>query len=140
MQNHHSLIYREEEREMHPYCDFAGVGLIPWSPLATGILARPWSDMSATQRAQNNQILSVMHQDEDKAIVDRLEEVSKRIGKSMASVAIAWSLKKGVNPILGLGSIQRIDEAVEATKLELSEKDVKALNELYKARAVLPLW
>ncbi|KAJ4311075.1 CSG1/SUR1-like protein [Neodidymelliopsis sp. IMI 364377] len=140
MQNYHNLIYREEEREMHPYCDFAGIGLIPWSPLATGILARPWSEMGATKRAQDNQFLSFMYQEEDKAIVDKLEEVSKRLGKSMASVAIAWSLQKGVNPILGLSSVERVDEAVETIGLELSEDDVRALEEPYRARAVAPMW
>jgi aryl-alcohol dehydrogenase-like predicted oxidoreductase len=140
MQNYHNLIYREEEREMHPYCDFAGVGLIPWSPLATGILARPWSQLGATDRAKKNQYLAYMYQDEDKAIVDRVEEVSKKLGQSMASVATAWSLHKGVNPILGLNSTERIDEAVAAVNLHLNDEDIKALEEPYRARPVAPMW
>ena len=55
MQNYHNFVYCEEEREMHPNCDFAGVGLTPWFPLATGILARLWSQLTATKRAQENQ-------------------------------------------------------------------------------------
>ncbi|KAJ4412173.1 CSG1/SUR1-like protein [Didymella pomorum] len=140
MQNYHNLIYREEEREMHPYCDFAGVGLIPWSPLATGILARPWSQLGATDRAKKNQYLAYMYQNDDKAIVDRVEEVSKKLGQSMASVATAWSLSKGVNPILGLNSTERIDEAVAAVNLRLNDEDIKALEEPYKARSVAPMW
>lgn len=139
MQNYHNLTYREEEREMHPYCDFAGVGLISWSLLATGILTRPWSQLGATDRAKKNQYLAYMYQDEDKAIVDCVEEVSKRLGQSMASVATAWSLKKGISPILGLNSTKRIDEAVAAVNPQLSEEDVKAL-EPYKARAGAPTW
>ncbi|KAF3050195.1 hypothetical protein E8E11_007366 [Didymella keratinophila] len=140
MQNYYNLIYREEEREMHPYCDFAGVGLIPWSPLATGILARPWSQLGATDRAKKNQYLAYMYQDDDKAIVDRVEEVSKKLGQSMASVATAWSLSKGVNPILGLNSTERIDEAVAAVNLQLKDEDIKALEEPYRARPVAPIW
>ncbi|KAH8621924.1 hypothetical protein J4E82_011375 [Alternaria postmessia] len=141
MQNYHNLIYREEEREMHPYCDYAGIGLIPWSPLATGILARPWSEMGATKRAQLSQdLLAWMYSDADKVIVDRVEEVSKQLGQSMASVAIAWSLQKGVNPILGLNSIERIDEAVGAVDLHLSKETVAALEEPYKTRPVAPMW
>jgi aryl-alcohol dehydrogenase-like predicted oxidoreductase len=83
---------------------------------------------------------TLMYQEEDKAIVNRLEEVSKRLGKSMASVAIAWSLKKGVNPVVGLSSVKIIDEAVETIGLDLSEDDVKALEEPYRARDVAPLW
>ena len=140
MQNYHNLLYREEEREMHPYCASAGIGLIPWSPLATGILARPWAELRATDRAKKNQFLAYMYREEDKAIVDRVEEVSKRLGLSMACVATAWSLHKGVNPILGLNSVERIDEAVEAVGVELSKEDVGALEELYRARAVAALW
>ena len=81
-----------------------------------------------------------MYQDDDKAIVDRLEEVSKKLGEGMASIAIAWSLKKGVNPILGLNSIERIDDAVGTVGLELSKEDVTALEEPYKARAVASMW
>lgn len=141
MQNYHNLLYREEEREMLPYCAHAGIGIIPWSPLATGLLARPWADRATTTRAQLNQFLPLMFGEQDKVVVDRLEEVSKRLGRSMASVAIAWSLGKGVNPILGLGSVERIDEAVEAAVGEgLSEGDVRALEEVYSARDVAAMW
>ena len=140
MQNYHNLLYREEEREMHPYCEHAGIGLIPWSPLAQGILARPWSEKASTFRAQNNPFLSLFLSDSDKAIVDRLEEVAKRLGVSMAVVATAWSLKKGVNPILGLQTIERIDEAVAMVNFELSDEDVKLLEEPYRAKPTAPIF
>ncbi|KAF2025924.1 Aldo/keto reductase [Setomelanomma holmii] len=141
MQNYHNLLYREEEREMFPYCQHAGVGLIPWSPLAQGILTRPWSS-DPTLRSTHNQYASLLWSPADKAIVDKLEEVSKRVGKSMAIVAGAWSLKKGVNPILGLGSEKRIDEAVEMVGFakEMSEEVVKELDGVYVAKAVAPVW
>ncbi|KAH7139560.1 NADP-dependent oxidoreductase domain-containing protein [Dendryphion nanum] len=140
MQNYHNLLYREEEREMHPYCNYAGIGLIPWSPLAQGTLARPWKDDASSVRAQNNAIIAMLTNDGDKDVVDRLEEVSKRLGVSMATVATAWSLKKGVNPILGLQSIGRIDEAVETVNFELSDADVEALEEPYRAKAAAPVF
>ncbi|KAH8634234.1 aldo-keto reductase [Alternaria alternata] len=134
MQSYHNLLYREEEREMYPYCAHAGIGLIPWSPLAQGVLTRPWNSEKASVRAKNDLNLMGLHTDGDKMVVDRLEEVSKKLGSSMASVAIAWSLKKGVNPILGLHSRERIDEAVAAVGLKLSDADVQALEEVYKAK------
>lgn len=140
MQNYHNLLDREEEREMHPYCSYAGVGLIPWSPLAQGILARPWKSSTDSVRAANNAYASLISNDGDKEVVERLEEVANRLGQSMAKVAIAWSIKKGVNPILGLQSIERIDEAVEAAGLELSDDDVKLLEEPYRAKARAPVY
>ncbi|KAF1959684.1 Aldo/keto reductase [Byssothecium circinans] len=139
MQNLHSLLYREEEREMHPYCTHAGIGLIPWSPLAQGVLARPWGSGS-TARTESDPFSGMLTSDADKAVVDKVEEVAKKLGVSMAQVATAWSLKKGVHPILGLQSEKRIDEAVEALGVVLSEEDVKVLEEEYKAKSVAPLW
>lgn len=140
MQNYHNLLYREEEREMHAYCAHAGIGLVPWSPLAGGILARPWSARKSTTRSEDNPYVDLIAGPGDQAVVDRLEEVSKRLGKSMAQVATAWSLAKGVNPILGLSSERRIDEAVESVGLVLAEEDIKALEEVYKAKPVAPVF
>ena len=100
---------------MHSYCSHAGIGLIPWSPLAQGTLARPWKDKddSSSIRAQDNPVLAMLTDDSDKPAVDQVEETSKRLGKSMATVATALSLKKKDNPMLGLHSIARIDEAAE---------------------------
>ena len=139
MQNYHNLLYREEEREMHPYCAHAGVGLIPWSPLAQGKLARPWNESSAREESNPFSGLFALS-DADKAIVDKVEEVAGRLGVSMAQVATAWSLSKGVNPILGLQSEKRIDEAVAALDVVLGEEDIKALEEGYVAKAVSPMW
>lgn len=140
MQNYHNLLYREEEREMHPYCNHAGVGLIPWSPLAQGTLARPWKKDEDSTRAETNAYVAMLTDNSDKAVVDRLEEVAKKLNVSMAKVAIAWSIRKGVNPILGLQSIKRIDEAAETVNFELSDEDMKLLEEPYRAKPPAQAW
>ncbi|KAF2731770.1 aldo-keto reductase [Polyplosphaeria fusca] len=140
MQNYHNLLYREEEREMFPYCKDAGIGLIPWSPLAGGYLARPWNNDDKSVREQSDQFKELTVRPGDYIVVNRLEEVAKKLNSTMAKVAIAWSISKGVNPILGLQSIKRIDEAVEGSQLELSEEDIKALDEVYQPKPVAPAW
>jgi aryl-alcohol dehydrogenase-like predicted oxidoreductase len=140
MQNYHNLIYREEEREMIPYCRASGVGCIPWSPVARGALTRPWGERSTKREETDNFLKSLIRSKEtevDKAIVDRLEEVAKKKGVGMAQVAIAWSIKQeGVNPIVGLGSKERIDQAVEAVKVELTEEEAKYLEEPYMSKQI----
>ena len=140
MQNYHNLIYREEEREMLPYCRATGVGCIPWSPVARGVLTRPWNDRSTPREGTDNFLKSFIRSREtetDKAIVDRLEEVAKKRGVGMAQVAIAWSIKQpGVNPIVGLGSKERIDQAVDALKFQLSDEEAKYLEEPYMPKTV----
>lgn len=138
MQNYYNLLYREEEREMLPYCKDTGVGIIPWSPVARGVLARPWGSRGTTREA-TDQFLSMLlnrENETDKKIVDRVEEVAKRRKVGMAGVAMAWTLSKGVNPVVGLSSVTRIDEAVAATKMSLSEDEVKYLEEPYLPKVV----
>ena len=140
MQNFHNLIYREEEREMLPYCAATGVGCIPWSPIARGILARPWSDRSTKRETTDTYLKGQIRRREtetDKVIVDRLEEVSKKKGVSMAQVATAWVLRReGINPIVGLGSKERIDQAVEAIKVKLTDEEARYLEEPYMPKDV----
>lgn len=140
MQNYHNLLYREEEREMIPYCRATGVGVIPWSPVARGVLTRPWGDRTTTREKTDNFLTMLIRNREtetDKAIVDRLEEVAKKKGVGMALVAMAWSLKQpSVNPIVGLGSKERIDQAIEAVKLELSDDEAKYLEEPYLPKVI----
>ncbi|KAM3079981.1 CSG1/SUR1-like protein [Clarireedia jacksonii] len=144
MQNYYNLLYREEEREMIPYCRDTGVGLIPWSPLARGALARP-SDDHSTTREKSEQVLNAMirskETDIDKTIIGRVEEIAKKKGVSMANIATAWCLSKdSVNPILGLGSKERIDQAVESVKFassgKLTEEDIKYLEEGYAPKVI----
>jgi len=138
MQNYYNLLYREEENEMIPYCNHTGVGLIPWSPVARGVLARPWATRD-TLREQTDGFLKALIRSRDDAvdaeIVGRVEKVAKKMGKGMAQVAIAWSLtKKDVCPIVGLNKKERIDEAIEACKIKLSDEDIKYLEEAYQRK------
>lgn len=142
MQNYHNLIYREEEHEMIPYCNDTGIGLIPWSPVARGALARPWNSRNSLREENDSGLHMLVRSRDDKIdeeIVNRVEEVSKKLGKSMAQVAIAWSLSKNMCPIVGLNKKERIDEAIEATKIKLSEEDIKYLEQPYMPRARLVL-
>jgi len=139
MQNYHNLLYREEEREMIPYCHDTGVGIIPWSPLARGVLARPWSSRETKREATDSFLKSQIRAretDGDRAIVGRVEEVARRRGLSMAAVATAWSVGRGGCPILGLNSRERIEEAVENVRVRLGEEDIKFLEDVYLPKAV----
>ena len=140
MQNYHNLIYREEEREMIPYCNDTGVGLIPWSPIARGVLARPYGSRGETLRDSSDKFLQKLYRDKeaeaDKAVVDRVEEVAKKKGISMTAVATAWSLTKGCNPIIGLNSKERIDEAVANVKVTLAEDEIKYIEEPYLPKKI----
>lgn len=143
MQNYYNLLAREEEREMIPYCLDAGVGIIPWSPLARGALARPWGSRS-TVRESSDRTLSAnirgLETQADKAIVDRVEKVAEEKGVSMAQVAMAWSLsKEGVNPIVGLSSKERIDEAVASVEVKLTGEEMSYLEEPYVPKTVMPM-
>ncbi len=123
MQNYHNLLYREEENEMIPYCKATGVGLIPWSPVARGVLCRPWNTRDTKREATDNALKRLIRNQEtevDKAIVDRVEEVAKKNGVSMTTIATAWSIKQGCCPIIGLGSKERVEQAVFNSNWELS--------------------
>ena len=140
MQNYYNLIYREEEREMLPYCADTGVGCIPWSPIARGVLARPWGDRSTLREGTDNFLKNLIRAREsevDEAIVGRLDEVAKKKGVKMAQVATAWVMRREmVNPIIGLGSKERIDEAVAALKVQLTDEEAKYLEEPYLPKLV----
>jgi aryl-alcohol dehydrogenase-like predicted oxidoreductase len=142
MQNYHNLLYREEEREMIPYCLDSGVGLIPWSPLGRGMLARPW-DSRSTLRENTDDFLSRLRgreQESDKTIIKRVEVVAKKRGVTMAQVATAWSLSHPrVNPILGLSSKSRIDEAIDVLQVKLTQEEIVYLEEPYLPKSLVPV-
>ena len=142
MQNHYNLLYREEEREMNPLCRAEGIGLIPWSPLARGFLTgnRSKADFGETVRAKTDDYAQrLYYQDSDFAVVDRLTEVARKLGRPNAQVALAWLLHKpGVTaPIIGASKMQHLDDAIAALDIKLSEEDLKALEEPYKPHPVL---
>jgi aryl-alcohol dehydrogenase-like predicted oxidoreductase len=140
MQNHLNLLYREEEREMLPLCADQGVGLIPWSPMARGRLARPWDTHTArTETDAYGKTLYNASQEADRRVVDAVQRVAQRLGVPMARVALAWVLDKpGVSaPIVGATKIEQLDEAAAAVSLQLSDEDVAELEAPYLPHAVV---
>jgi aryl-alcohol dehydrogenase-like predicted oxidoreductase len=136
MQNHYNLVYREEEREMIPQCLDQGIGVLPWSPLARGLLAgnRTRSGEKLTKRAQTDAFGDSLYRPElDFDIVQRADEVADARGVPTARVALAWLLHKpGVTaPIVGATKQQHLEEALAAERLTLSEDDISRLEELY---------
>lgn len=133
-QSCYNLLYREDERELIPFAKKHGVGLIPWSPNARGVLTRPLGQ--TTNRINSDPTFKRLKFDSlelhEKEIVNRLEEVAKKKGVSMAMVSIAWVLSKGACPIVGLNSVERVDEAVRASSVELTEAEIQYLEELYR--------
>lgn len=140
MQNYHNLLYREEEREMIPYCRATGVGIIPWSPIARGVLARPFDSRGTTVRDQTDNFLNALiraqETETDAAVVGRVEELAKKRGVTMAAVATGWVLSKGECPILGLSTKDRIEEAVRNSNFVLSEDEIKYLEEPYRPKTI----
>ncbi|RPD71318.1 aryl-alcohol dehydrogenase [Lentinus tigrinus ALCF2SS1-7] len=132
MQNHYSLVYREEEREMFPTLKLFGVGSIPWSPLARGLLTRPIDQ--ASKRGSTDWFIGRYKNESTATIVSRVEEIAKKKGVSMAQIAIAWILTKpGVTaPIIGTTSLNNLQDIIGGLDVELSEEEVKYLEEPYK--------
>jgi aryl-alcohol dehydrogenase-like predicted oxidoreductase len=136
MQNHYNLIYREEEREMIPQCLDQGVGVLPWSPLARGLLARSRTAAGErpTTRADTDPFLDSLYRPElDVAVIDRVAEVARERGVSSAQVALAWLLQKpGVTaPIVGATKLDHLEDALAAEELTLSDEEAALLEEPY---------
>jgi len=128
MQNHYSLLYREEEREMNKYCDYSGVGLIPWGPLAAGQLARPLGLTSTREDSAKGTAQEMKKSDADKEIINRVEELAKKKGWAMGQVAQAWINTKVSSPIIGFSSPARMEEAIIPDK-KLTPEEIKYLEE-----------
>ena len=136
MQNHYNLIYREEEREMIPQCIDQGVGVIPWSPLARGLLAgsRTASGEPLTARASSDRFIDSLYRPElDPPVIEGLGDVAAERGVSQAQVALAWLLHKpGVTaPIVGATKLGHVEDALAAEALSLSEDEIRRLEEPY---------
>jgi aryl-alcohol dehydrogenase-like predicted oxidoreductase len=136
MQNHYNLLYREEEREMMGLCAAEGVGVIPWSPLARGRLARPWETTPTTQRADTDQFGKKLYsatEEADRKVVEAVGEVAKKLGVPRAQVALAWLLHKPAvtSPIVGASKPNHLEDAVGALSIKLSPEDIEALEKPY---------
>ena len=140
MQNHYNLVYREEEREMIPQCVDMGVGVIPWSPLARGMLTgnRTRSGEKLTKRAQTDAFGDSLYKPEiDFDVVERADEVASARGVPTAQVALAWLLHKpGVTrPIVGATKLEHLEDALAAEQLSLSDEEIARLEEPYVPHA-----
>jgi aryl-alcohol dehydrogenase-like predicted oxidoreductase len=143
MQNHYNLIYREEEREMIPQCIDLGVGLLPWSPLARGLLAgsRTSSGERLTTRARTDPFLDSLYRpDLDFPVVERVAEIAAERGVLPAEVALAWLLHKpGVTaPIVGATKPAHVEDALAAEGLALSDDELARLEDLYVPHPISP--
>ena len=136
MQSLYNLLYREDERELNEYCKKTGVGLIPWSPNARGLLAIPTSSEKSKAKFELPFLHHLLHLDaeNDRIIIDRVEEVSKKIGCSMVEVAAGWLVAKGANPIIGLTRLDAIDSVVRLATIKLTDEQIKYLEEPYRPK------
>ena len=136
MQDHYNLLHREEEREMLPLCADEGVGVIPWSPLARGRLARPWDE--ATERSEVDEFGRSLYVESDRTIVERVAEVAEASGVPRAQVALAWLLTQPVvtAPIIGATKVSHLEDAVAALDVRLDAGAVARLEEPYAPHEV----
>ncbi|MFI0447535.1 aldo/keto reductase [Actinomadura sp. 6N118] len=141
MQNHYNLVYREEEREMMPLCVDQGVGVIPWSPLARGLLAgnRERGGERRTVRSENDTYADDLYEEADFDVVDAVKAVAGERGVPPAQVALAWLLhKEGVAaPIIGATKLRHIEDAAAAATLRLDEKELERLEAPYRPHPIL---
>src|SRR5213083_825146 len=136
MQPHYNLLNREEEREMLPLCLAEGIGVLPWSPLARGRLARAWETQSSTTRGQTDEYGKKLYsgtEKADKPVVERVGEIAKARGIPRAQIALAWLLHKPAvtTPIVGATKLHHLEEAVAALNVKLSDAEIEALEAPY---------
>ncbi|TKV28462.1 aldo/keto reductase [Arthrobacter sp. NamB2] len=139
MQDHYNLINREEEREMYGLCADQGIGVLPWSPLARGKLARPWDE--TTSRSETDQFGKSLYGtlDSDRRVSDAVGAVAQSRGVTRAQVALAWVSRNPVvsAPIVGVGKPRHLDDALASLELELTQDEVHALEEHYVPHPVV---
>jgi aryl-alcohol dehydrogenase (NADP+) len=142
MQNHYNLVYREEEREMIPFCIDQGVGLIPWSPLARGFFAgnRKRSGGGETARANSDDYADRLYfREEDFVLAERVQEIAQKRAVTGPQIALAWLLNKPhiAAPIIGATKLEHLDQSIAALEINLSEDEIKSLEEPYQPHPVL---
>ena len=139
MQNHYNLMYREEEREMLPLCKDEKIGVVPWSPLAGGKLAR-WEEPTARWKTDEiTKNLYAATAELDKKVVERLANVAKKRGVSRAQIALAWLLQKEqiTAPVVGTTKLSHVDDAVAALSIKLAPEEIALLEEPYVPHPVI---
>jgi 1-deoxyxylulose-5-phosphate synthase len=142
MQPHYNLLYREEEREMFGLCKAEGIGVIPWSPLARGKLARPWEEKPSTTRAGSDEYGETLYGKTaaaDRAVVERVTEIAARRGLPQSQIALAWVLHQPVvtAPIVGASKPHHLEDAIAALSVTLSAEEIAALEAPYLPHAIV---
>lgn len=141
MQNHYNLIYREDERELLPLCQDQGIGVIPFSPLARGVLARkPTKEQEETPRYQSDSLAKSRYAQEDNlTTVERVSEVAEARGISMAQVALAWMYSKPIinSPIIGATKPHHLEDAIAALSVQLTPEEITRLEEPYRPHPII---
>jgi 1-deoxyxylulose-5-phosphate synthase len=142
MQPQYNLIYREEEREMLPLCRAEGIGVIPWSPLARGMLAGRTGEEAKSARSGSDRRLKELYgatEQQDCAVIEAVRRVAERHGRPMAQIAYAWvASRPGITaPIVGISKLHQFDDAVAALDVTLSEEDVAEMEAPYRPKAVI---
>ncbi len=141
MQNHYNLIYREDERELLPLCQDQGIGVIPFSPLARGVLARkPTKEQEETLRYQSDSLAKSRYAQEDNlTTVERVGEVAEARGISMAQVALAWMYSKPIvnSPIIGATKPHHLEDAIAALSVQLTPQEITRLEEPYRPHPII---
>lgn len=139
MQNHYNMLYREDEREMIPFCKDSGVGLTPYSPLAAGRVVRDWD--ADTARSKTDVVAKSKYdstEEQDKVIVKRVAELADKYGVTRAQIALAWLWKKGIDaPIVGVTKEKYLDDFMGAFEVTLADEDVAYLDEKYVPHAIV---
>ncbi|AMC92789.1 oxidoreductase [Erysipelothrix larvae] len=140
MQNHYNMLYREDEREMVPYCKLTNVSLTPYSPLAAGRLSR--TQWHANTKRTETDAIAIRKYDSteamDRKIVERVHELADKYGVTMTQISLAWLFSKGVTaPIVGITKMHYLDDAVGALDVKLTDEDVSYLDELYIPHKVM---
>jgi aryl-alcohol dehydrogenase-like predicted oxidoreductase len=142
MQNHYNLIYREEERDMLPLCRQEGIAVVPWSPLARGLLAgsrKTPADQQSTKRSETDDYARKLYDHPaDAAVMQAVQAVAQRRGEEPAQVALAWMLAQpGVtSPIIGATKMPHLETALKSLDVELSKEDIAALEQPYQPHGV----
>lgn len=140
VQPHYNLLNREEEREMLPMCRAEGIGVLPWSPLARGRLARPWAAPSTSDRPKSDRTAELLYsgtEEADQRVVAALDSLAEARGLSRAKIALAWLLSQpGVtSPIIGAGKIEHLEDNVQALEVSLTALEIEQLETPYVPRA-----
>jgi aryl-alcohol dehydrogenase-like predicted oxidoreductase len=140
VQPHYNLLNREEEREMLPMCHSEGIGVLPWSPLARGRLARTWAEESTSDRIRHDRTAELLYaatEASDRRVVDAVGVVASSRGVSRAQVSLAWLLSRPevTAPLVGAGKLDHLDDAIGSLVVELEESELAALEKSYVPHA-----